>query len=628
MERLKSIDDLKKLGERLKDETFRPEIPRVRICSGTACTATGTPKVLSAMEEEAGKRGINLDIVKTGCQGLCQKGPVMKVEPLNMFYQKVKPEHARSILAYTVQGGMPFRQSLYRQDFLSEPIPEMTNVPFYKKQLRIALRNNGLIDPKNIYHYIAVGGYSALGKALGSMTPDGVLAEVDKANLRGRGGAGFPAGKKWKHTKSAQGKTKLVIANGDEGDPGAFMDRSVMEGDPHSLFEGMLLCAYAIGAEYGLIYVRHEYPLAVKNLTHAINQATELGLLGKNILGTNFNFTIDIREGAGAFVCGESTALIASVEGERGFPRPRPPRLSEQGGGAWGYPSNLNNIETYACVPQIIEKGADWFLGIGTKNSPGTKVFALTGKVVNTGLVEVPMGITLKEIIYEIGGGVMDGKKFKAVQTGGPSGGCIPEHLLDTPVDFDTLAKVGSMMGSGGMVVLDEDNCMVDVAKYFLSFCKSESCGKCPPCRIGTFQMLEILEKITTGKGEAGDIEKLTAIGEKVKESALCGLGNSAPNPVLTTIKYFRDEYEEHIHDKYCRAKACSGLGTFSIDHEQCFLCGLCKQACAFDAVKETSRSFFIDQDYCTKCKACYLACPIGAVKVEKQAKRHGVERS
>ncbi|MDI6744233.1 MAG: NADH-ubiquinone oxidoreductase-F iron-sulfur binding region domain-containing protein [Thermodesulfovibrionales bacterium] len=628
MERLKSIDDLKKLGDCLKDDTFRPEIPRVRLCSGTACTATGTPKVLSAMEEEAGSRGINLDIVKTGCQGLCQKGPVMKVEPHNMFYQKVKPEHARSILAYTVQGGMPFRQSLYRQDILSEPIPEMTNVPFYKKQLRIALRNNGLIDPRNIEHYIAVGGYSALGKALGSMTPDQVLNEVDKANLRGRGGAGFPAGKKWKHTKSAQGKTKLVIANGDEGDPGAFMDRSVMEGDPHSLFEGMLLCAYAIGAEYGLIYVRHEYPLAVKNLTHAINQAMELGILGKNILGTNFNFTIDIREGAGAFVCGESTALVASVEGERGFPRPRPPRLSEQGGGAWGYPSNLNNIETYACVPQIIEKGADWFLSIGTKNSPGTKVFALTGKVVNTGLVEVPMGITLKEIIYDIGGGVMDGKKFKAVQTGGPSGGCIPEHLLDTPVDFDTLAKVGSMMGSGGMVVMDEDNCMVDVAKYFLSFCKSESCGKCPPCRIGTYQMLEILERITTGKGEAGDIEKLTAIGEKVKESALCGLGNSAPNPVLTTIKYFRDEYEEHIHDKYCRAKACSGLGVFSIDSEQCFLCGLCKQACAFDAVKETSRSFFIDQDYCTKCKACYIACPIGAVKVNKASKHQSVKAS
>lgn len=628
MERLKSIDDLKKLSDRLKDETFRPEIPRVRLCSGTACTATGTPQVLSAMEEEAGKRGINLDIVKTGCQGLCQKGPVMKVEPQGIFYQKLKPEHAKAIISYTVLGNIPYRQSLYRDNILSEPIPEMTDVPFYKKQLRIALRNNGLIDPRNIYHYIAVGGYSALEKALGSMKPDEVLNEVDKANLRGRGGAGFPAGKKWKHTKSAQGKIKLVIANGDEGDPGAFMDRSVMEGDPHSLFEGMLLCAYAIGADYGMIYVRHEYPLAVKNLTHAINQAMELGLLGKNILGTNFNFTIDIREGAGAFVCGESTALVASVEGERGFPRPRPPRLSERGGGVWGYPSNLNNIETYVCVPQIIEKGADWFLGIGTKNSPGTKVFALTGKVVNTGLVEVPMGITLKEIIYEIGGGVMDGKKFKAVQTGGPSGGCIPEHLLDTPVDFDTLTKVGSMMGSGGMVVLDEDNCMVDVAKYFLSFCKSESCGKCPPCRIGTYQMLEILEKITTGKGEAGDIEKLTAIGEKVKESALCGLGNSAPNPVLTTIKYFRDEYEEHIHDKYCRAKACSGLGVYSIDHEQCFLCGLCKEACAFDAVKETSRSFFIDQDYCTKCKACYIACPIGAVKVEKQAKRHSVERS
>jgi len=628
MERLKSIDDFRKLSVTRKAETFKPDTTRVRVCSGTACAATGTPKVLSAMEEEAGKRGINLDIVKTGCQGLCQKGPVMKVEPHNMFYQKVKPEHARSILAYTVQGGMPFRQGLYRQDILSEPILEMTNVPFYKKQLRIALRNNGLIDPKNIYHYIAVGGYSALAKALSSMTPDEALAEVDKANLRGRGGAGFPAGKKWKHTKRASGRIKLVIANGDEGDPGAFMDRAVMEGDPHSLFEGMLLCAYAIGAEYGLIYVRHEYPLAVKNLTHAINQAMELGLLGKNILGTNFSFTLDVREGAGAFVCGESTALVASIEGERGFPRPRPPRLSEHGGGAWGYPSNLNNIETYACVPQIIEKGADWFLSIGTKNSPGTKVFALTGKVVNTGLVEVPMGITLREIIYDIGGGIMGGKKFKAVQTGGPSGGCIPEHLLDTPVDFDTLTKVGSMMGSGGMVVMDEDNCLVDVAKYFLSFCQSESCGKCPPCRVGAYQALQILEKITTGKGADGDIEKLIAIGEKVKESALCGLGNSALTPVLTTIRYFRDEYEEHIHDKYCRAKVCRGLGTFSIDNEMCFLCGLCKQACAFDAVKETSRSFFIDQDYCTKCKACYMACPIGAVKVNKASKGQSVKAS
>ncbi len=622
MGKLQTIADLANLRKLLEEETFKPDIARVRLCSGTACTATGTPKVVTALEEEAAKRGITLDVVRTGCQGLCQKGPVMKVEPQGIFYQKVKPDHAKSILAYTVVGGTSFRQSLYRDDILSEPIPEMTDVPFYKKQLRIALRNNGVIDPKNIYHYIAVGGYKALEKALGSMTPDQVLGEVDKANLRGRGGAGFPAGKKWKHTKSDKSKIKFVIANGDEGDPGAFMDRSVMEGDPHSLFEGMLLCAYAIGAEYGMIYVRHEYPLAVKNLTLAIKQAEELGVLGKNILGSGLNFTIDIREGAGAFVCGESTALVASIEGERGFPRPRPPRLSERGGGAWGYPSNLNNIETYACVPPIIEKGSDWFLGIGTKTSPGTKVFALTGKVVNTGLVEVPMGITLREIIYDIGGGLMNNKKFKAVQTGGPSGGCIPEQHLDLPVDFDSLASVGSMMGSGGMVVMDEDNCMVDVAKYFLSFCQSESCGKCPPCRIGTYQMLQILERITSGKGEAGDIERLEEIGNLIKEGALCGLGNSAPNPVLTTIRYFRDEYEEHIHDKYCRAKACSGLGTFRIEHEECFLCGLCKEACAFDAVKETRDSFFIDQDYCTKCKACYAACPIGAVKVEKQKRR------
>ena len=622
MEKLKSIDDLKNLRKRIKEDTFLPDVPRIRLCSGTACTATGTPKVLGAIEDEATKRGITVDVVKTGCQGLCQKGPVMRVEPEGIFYQKVTPGHARSIMSYTVAGGLPFRQSLYRNNFMEEPIPEMTNVPFYKKQLRIALRNNGLIDPRNIHHYIAVGGYSALEKALESMSPEDVLGEVDKANLRGRGGAGFPAGKKWKHTKGASGNIKFVIANGDEGDPGAFMDRSVMEGDPHSLFEGMLLCAYAIGAEYGMIYVRHEYPLAVKNLGLAIKQAEDLGLLGKNILGSGLNFTVDIREGAGAFVCGESTALIASLEGERGFPRPRPPRLSEHGGGAWGYPGNLNNIETYACVPPIIEKGSDWFLSIGTKNSPGTKVFALTGKVVNTGLVEVPMGITLREIIYDIGGGIMNGKKFKAVQTGGPSGGCIPEEHLDLPVDFDSLAKVGSMMGSGGMVVMDEDNCMVDVAKYFLSFCQSESCGKCPPCRIGTYQMLEILNRITSGKGEEGDIERLEKIGKLVKAGSLCGLGNSAPNPVLTTIRYFREEYEEHIRDKYCRAKTCSGLGMFRIEHDECFLCGLCKQACAFDAVKESKDSFFIDQDYCTRCKACYTACPIGAVKVEKRKKR------
>ncbi|RME66912.1 MAG: hypothetical protein D6778_03995, partial [Nitrospirae bacterium] len=527
------------------------------------------------------------------------------------------------IVGYTFEAGFPVRQLLSRDSIISRPYELIDELPYYKKQVRIALRNNGRIDPRNIYHYIAVGGYRALEKALSSMSPDDVLDEVDRANLRGRGGAGFPAGKKWRHTKKAPGDIKFVVANGDEGDPGAFMDRAIMEGDPHSLIEGMLLCAYAIGAQYGYIYVRHEYPLAVKNLRIAINQAMDLGLLGDNILGTDFSFHLDIREGAGAFVCGESTALVASIEGERGFPRPRPPRLSEPGGGVWGYPTNLNNIETYACVPVIIEKGADWFRSIGTEGSPGTKVFALTGKVKNTGLVEVPMGITLREIIFDIGGGIIGDKKFKAVQTGGPSGGCLPEEYLDMPVDFDSLKKVGSMMGSGGMVVMDEDTCMVDVARYFLSFTQSESCGKCPPCRLGTYQMLEILERICTGKGEPGDIKKLYEYGRLTQEGSLCGLGQSAPNPVLSTIKYFFEEYKEHVYEHYCRAGVCKGMGVYVINQKECFRCGLCKQACAFDAVKETRDSYFIDRQYCQKCRACYQACPIGAVKVYKE--RHVV---
>jgi NADH-quinone oxidoreductase subunit F/NADP-reducing hydrogenase subunit HndC len=620
MGKLKNIDDLKQLREKLASEVFQPDKPRARVCCGTACTASGSHKVINALEEDAGKRGLDIEIVKTGCQGMCQKGPIMKVEPDEIFYQRVKPNQASSLISYTFVGGMPYRQALYREDIMSEPVLEMLDLPFYRKQTRIALRNNDKIDPTNIHHYIAVGGYAALEKALSSMSPDDVLNEVDRANLRGRGGAGFPAGKKWKHSKSSPEKTRFVIANGDEGDPGAFMDRSIMEGDPHSLFEGMLLCAYAIGAEYGFVYVRHEYPLAVKNLKHAIKQAEELGLLGSNILGTDFSFHLDVREGAGAFVCGESTALVASIEGERGFPRPRPPRLSERGGGVWGYPSNLNNIETYACVPPIIEKGADWFKSIGTPTSPGTKVFALTGKVKNTGLVEVPMGMSLREIIFDIGGGILGDKNFKAVQTGGPSGGCIPASQLDLPADFDSLAKVGSIMGSGGMVVLDEDTCMVDVAKYFLSFTQSESCGKCPPCRIGTYQMLQIMERITTGKGEPGDIERLIQIGKMVQKGSLCGLGQSAPNPVLSTIKYFREEYEEHIYDKYCKAKVCSGMGVFVINTAECFKCGLCKEACAFDAVKVTRDHYFIDREYCTKCKACYYACPVGAVKVRKRS--------
>lgn len=620
MEKLQNVEGLKNLRGRLMKEVFKDDVPRVRVCCGTACMATGAGKVIEGIERGSRARGEEIEIVRTGCQGLCQKGPVMKAEPSGYFYQRVKAGDTDQLVVNTYAAGVPARKLLYRESILQEPYEIMEHLPFYQKQLRVALRNNGVIDPTKIEHYLAVGGYGALEKALSSMTPDDVLDEVDKANLRGRGGAGFPAGKKWRHSKKAPGDIKFVIANGDEGDPGAFMDRSIMEGDPHSLIEGMLLCAYAIGAQYGFIYVRHEYPLAVKNLKIALRQAEELGMLGANILSTGFSCVIDVREGAGAFVCGESTALVASIEGDRGFPKPRPPRLSEPGGGVWGYPSNLNNIESYACVPPIIEKGSDWFRSIGTETSPGTKVFALTGKVVNTGLVEVPMGMTLREIIYDIGGGILGGKKFKAVQTGGPSGGCLPEAYLDMPVDFDSLWKVGSMMGSGGMVVMDEGTCMVDIARYFLSFTQAESCGKCPPCRIGTYQMLTILERICNGQGESRDIENLIRIGKFIQEGSLCGLGQSAPNPVLSTIKYFRNEYEEHIYDNHCRANVCNGMGIFTINLSACIRCGLCKEACAFDAVKETRNDYIIDRDYCTQCRACYNVCPVDAVKIWKQS--------
>ncbi len=570
MAKLNNVKELNELREKLRKSTFQPDALRARVCCGTACTATGAHKVIDSFKKEAAGSDVEVEIVETGCQGICQKGPVLKVEPMDIFYQRTKPEQVSSIMSYSMLGNMPFRQGLYRDDILSDPVSGMTDINFNKKQVRIALRNNGVIDPCNINHYLAVGGYAAHEKAMALMTPDRVLAEVDRANLRGRGGAGFPAGRKWAHTKSAPGDIKFVIANGDEGDPGAFMDRSIMEGDPHSLLEGMALCAFAIGAQYGFIYVRHEYPLAVKNLKIAIDQAVELGLLGENILGTDFSFTVDIREGAGAFVCGESTALVASIEGERGFPRPRPPRLSQPGGGPWGFPSNLNNIETYACVPVIVEQGADYFTSIGTKTSPGTKVFALTGKVKNTGLVEVPMGMTLREIIFDIGGGVLGDKKFKAVQTGGPSGGCLPAKHLDLPIDFDSLASVGSMMGSGGMVVVDDDTCMVDLAKFFLSFTQSESCGKCPPCRIGTYQMLQILERITSGQGEQGDIKKLVELGQYIQRGSLCGLCQIAPNPVLSKIKYFREDYEEHVYEKYCRANVCNDMGAFVIVQHAC----------------------------------------------------------
>ncbi len=621
MQKLTSLNDLKALRKKLaKEGVLAPNKKRIRVCCGTACRANRSLQLAENLKTETRSSNEDVEIITTGCQGLCQLGPVMTVQPQGYFYHKVKPERSGDVISRTIMGGKPVWDLLFRRSLGEKPAYFIKDVPFYRKQLRIALRNNGRIDPTNILHYLAIGGYSAVEKALASMTPQQVLDEVKRANLRGRGGAGFPAGIKWEHTRKAPDPVKIVIANGDEGDPGAFMDRSIMEGDPHSLLEGMMLCAYAIGAEHGIIYVRHEYPLAVRHLSIAIEQAEALGLLGHNILGKGFNFTVQIREGAGAFVCGEATALVASIEGERGFPRPRPPRLSEPGGGPWGYPANLNNIETYVCVPHIIEKGAGWFLKTGTAGSPGTKVFALTGKVKNTGLVEVPMGITLREIIFDIGGGIIGDKKFKAVQTGGPSGGCIPEQYLDLPIDFDSLAKVGSIMGSGGMVVMDEDNCIVDIAKFFLSFCQSESCGKCYPCRVGTYQMLQILEKITSGNGEEGDIERLEALGKYVKKSSLCGLGKSAPNPVLTTIKYFREEYDEHVREKYCRAFVCQGLGQVSLNTDVCYQCKRCVDACPYEAIKESEDGFFyIDQVDCQRCKACFTVCPLGAIEIKEQ---------
>ncbi len=507
--RLNSVAELDELRSRLKKERSEKETHRMRVCCGTACQASGSQKLVKKFEEEAKAKGVELEIVKTGCQGFCQRGPVMIQEPKETFYQKVKVSDIPDLFSTSVLNGVPYRKQLYREFALSEPNIAMQDIPFYKKQKRLALHRNGVVDPCNIYDSIREDGYAGLAKVL-SMTPEQVLDTVKKANVRGRGGAGFPAGLKWEHTKKSGAKVKAIVCNGDEGDPGAFMDRALMEGDPHSIMEGMIINAYAIGAQHGYFYVRHEYPLAVKNLTIAIQQARALGLLGKNILGSGLDFDCEIKEGAGAFVCGESTALVASIEGERGMPRPRPPRLSEAAGGLWGMPTNLNNVETFANIPTIFTKGLDYYVSIGTEKSKGTKVFALTGKIKNTGLIEVPMGITLREIIFDIGGGMLNpNKQFKAVQTGGPSGGCIPAQFLDMPVDFDTLATVGSIMGSGGMVVLDEDDCMVDVAKYFLSFTKSESCGKCPTCRIGTWQMYELMEKITTGRGEKGDIERL-----------------------------------------------------------------------------------------------------------------------
>lgn len=625
MTRLNSINDLIKLRESLLGKQLNPDgTPKqsLWVCCGTACRAGGSVELADKLKEEAVKDNVEVDIIKTGCLGMCQKGPLIKTMPDGYLYQKVKAKHSTKIVDYTAKSGFAVRElfyriddlpSYYKRDIFSGPKEKIEDLPFYQKQLRLILEGNEKIAPENIHYYIAQGGYGALQKILAEkLTPEKVIEEVTNSGIRGRGGAGFPTGIKWQITRQSEGDVKVIVANGDEGDPGAFMDRSIMEGNPHSLLEGMLIAGYAIGARHGFVYIRHEYPLALKNIQTAIEQARELGLIGKDILGTGFDFDISIREGAGAFVCGEETALLASIEGKRGFPSPKPPFPAESG--VWAFPTCINNIETLVSIPYIIKHGSEKFSSIGTEKSKGTKVFALAGKIKNTGLIEVPMGITLREIIYDIGGGIKNGKKLKAVQIGGPSGGCIPADLIDVEVDFDSLSSIGAIMGSGGIVVLDEDDCMVSIAKYFLEFIKEESCGKCPPCRVGSYQMLKILTRITKGEGKIEDIDRLEMIARKMQVSALCGLGKTAPNPVLSTIRYFRDEYEEHIKYKYCRSLSCQ-INTYNIDTDNCFLCGLCKKVCPVDAVIDAGYKFIIDQDKCVKCKACYDSCPIDVIE-------------
>jgi len=615
MAKLQNREALEKLRSSLQAKGQKSQ-KLISLCAGSGCGAYGTAKVHTVLQEELAKHDLQekVQVKLTGCHGFCEKGPIMVIHPEGIFYPQVTPEKVPDIVKTTLIGQQLVDKLIYKDPVTKKKISHEHEIPFYKLQKRIIFGNNGLIDPTSIEDYIAVGGYAALAKALFDLTPQDILGEVKKSGLRGRGGGGFPTGIKWESCRRHEGQ-RYVICNADEGDPGAYMDRSLLEGNPHSVIEGMIIGAIAIGSNDGYVYVRHEYPLAVTNLTIALQSARNLGLLGKNILGSGFDFDVRISRGGGAFVCGESTALMASLEGKPGRPRAKYVHTVEKGFREG--PSNLNNVETWANVPLIINQGSAWYAGIGTEKSKGTKIFSLVGKVVNTGLVEVPMGTSLRQIIFDIGGGIPKKKKFKAVQTGGPSGGCIPEQFLDLPVDFDELSKVGSIMGSGGMIVMDQDTCMVDVARYFVDFLKDESCGQCNPCREGLKNMLDILTDICQGRGKEGDIELLEELGMMMQKFSLCGLGTSAPNPVLTNILYFRHEYEAHIHDKKCPAGICKPLFHYEIDAEACTGCHVCFQKCPQEAVSgDKKKPHSIHQDKCIKCGICYDGCKFDAIKI------------
>ncbi|MFH1034061.1 MAG: NADH-ubiquinone oxidoreductase-F iron-sulfur binding region domain-containing protein [Pseudomonadota bacterium] len=618
MPRINTVSELEAYRQEILAQRD-PNKPCITLCSGSACHATGSGEIAIALQAEIEKQGLKdqVEVRRTGCHGFCERGPIIVIHPEDICYFQIQPQDVPEIIEQTIKEHKIIDRLVYSDPATNEKIISESKIPFYKHQVRQVFGANHNIDPQSIDDYLAIGGYSALAKALFQMTSDEVLEEVKKSNLRGRGGGGFPAGRKWEGSKAAPEPIKYVIVNADEGDPGAYMDRALLEGNPHSILEGLILGGYAIGAHEGYIYVRQEYPLAVRNVMLAIRMAEELGLVGQNILGSGFDFKIFVHQGAGAFVCGESTALMTAIEGRVGEPRPKYIRSNIKG--LWERPSVLNNVETWANVPLIINKGADWFTSLGTEKSKGTKIFSLVGKITNTGLVEVPMGMSLRDIIYKIGGGIPGGKKFKAVQTGGPSGGCLPEDALDLPVGFDELTKAGSMMGSGGMIIMDEETCMVDVSRYFIEFLTDESCGKCVPCREGLRQMLKLLTNITTGKGKEGDIELLEELSEVAKEAALCALGKSAPNPFLSTLQYFRDEYEAHIREKRCPALSCKELIAFHIDPAKCQACGTCAKKCPAQAIDGgKNKIHIIMQDKCTKCGTCFEACPSKFAAVRK----------